>query len=623
MLAKIRNATGLIISLFLLVGVGFIISLFFGNRSRMRGNMPQHVDSAVGKVDGEEIKLSVYDQQLEAQREAYQRQSGQAVPEALSERMREGVWDAFVQSILMEKQIKALGLRVTDDMVYNELTENPPRELQAGFMTESGEFDETAYHQALASAGAEFWLPREMYVRTTLLPRRMLEALAEASVRVTSNEIETAFRAENEKARIRYVAVSPQDIDSVEVTDEDLQAYYTAHQEDYRRPPRASLAYVAIDKGPSEADIQKAHERILSIEEKLKRGTDFGRLARIHSDDEGSAAQSGDLGWFTRGKMVPEFDQVVFAMEPGTISAPFRTEFGWHVVRLIEKRTNDAGAEEVHAAHILKKIKRSVATMEAQYDQARKIADDAKRANDLRAAAGDLPVLTTPPFSEPPPNSPLGGSDRIPTLGTLEGAMAFAFGHETGAVSGVLESDESYYVLQVAERIDSTIPPLEEVRSRVQIQVEREKRKELALAKGQELGAKVKAGASLAEAAAALGLEVHEPEEPILRTTYLDGIGSRTEVTGTAFHLPVGSVSDPIVMPERGITAVVEVLEKIPADPALLVDQRAEIAQRLLAEKRRAILQSWLEEIRANATIEDFRDQFYRSKSDSLTVAAS
>jgi peptidyl-prolyl cis-trans isomerase D len=623
MLAKIRNATGLIISLFLLVGIGFIISLFFGNRSRMRNSMQQHVDAPVGKVDGEEIKLSVYDRQLESQRNAYSRQSGQAVPEALAERIREGVWDAFVESILMEKQLKALGLRVTDDMVYQELTENPPRELQAAFMNESGEFDESAYHQALTTAGPDFWLPREMYVRTSLLPQRMLEAMAESSVRVTASEIETAFREKNEKVRIRYVSVSPQDIDQTNVSDENLQAYYTAHAEEYRRPPQASLAYLAISKEPSESDTKKAHERILSIQEKLARGTDFGRLARIHSDDDGSAASDGDLGWFARGKMVPEFDEVVFALEPGALSVPFHTQFGWHIVQLIEKRTNDSGVEEVHARHILKKIKRSVATMEAQYEEARKVADAAKSAGGLQSVAGDRPVLTTPPFSEPPANSPLGRSSRIPTLGALDGAMEFAFSHEPSAVSGVMESDDAYYVLQVEKRIESVIPPLEDVRPRVQIQVEREKQKELALAKGRELGDKIRTGSSLAEAAEALGLEVKEPEEPILRTTYLDGIGSRTEVAGAAFHLPEGAVSEPIVMEERGVTAIVQVLEKLPVDSTLLADQRNEIAQQLLAEKRRAMLQSWLQEIRAHATIEDFRDRYYRSKSDTLQVAAS
>ncbi|MAE71857.1 MAG: hypothetical protein CME06_15500 [Gemmatimonadetes bacterium] len=610
MLSQIRNASGLIIGLFLLVSVALVATIFI--EDRRQSPIPDPVDMAVGEVEGVEIQISQYDQAVRAQRNAYQQQTGREVPKFLAERIDESVWDSFVESILMEKKLDALGLRITDDMVYAELTENPPEELQARFRNEQGSFDETAYQQALTSAGAEFWLPVETYVRTNLLPRRLLESMAKATVRVTEDEIRRAFVEEREEARIRYVAIGPREIDEVEIGEEELRAHYDANPSDYEQRSQASLAFVRIEKGPSDEDIAKAKERIESVAEKLERGTDFGRLARIHSDDSGSAPEGGDLGWFSRGQMVPEFDDAVFAMEAGAISSPFQTEFGWHVVRLEEKRTNEEGVEEVHAAHILKAIKTSRATLERKYERMREIADAVEEGEELAVAAGeDLKVLTTPPFTKPADDAPAPRAAHVPTLGALEGATGFAFENEVGAISPVMENDESLFLLRVAERIEAHTRPFEKVRTRVESQLEREKKKEAALERGRALAERVAGGESLDAAAESFGLSVEEPEAPITRTSHIDGIGSRSEVAGAAFSLEEGRTSGAIVMEERGVTAVVEVLERTPADESLLVDERDEIAQRLRAEKERFALRSWMDAIRAEADIVDTRDQFY------------
>ncbi len=609
MLAKIRSASGLIVGLFVVVAVALIATLFVDNQ---RNPIPEAVDAAIGEVEGVEIMISEYDRAVRAQRNAYQQQTGREVPEFLAERIEESVWDSFVESILMEDLLEELGLAITDDMVYAELTDNPPQELQARFRTQEGSFDETAYQQALTSAGAEFWLPVEAYVRTNLLPRRMLEGMAKAGVHVTEAEVRGAFLEEHEEARIRYVAVGPQDVGEVEVDDEETQAHYEANPDDYRQEEQARLKFVRLDKGPSEDDIAQASRRIVSVKEKLSRGTDFSRLARIHSDDAGSGAQGGDLGWFGRGQMVPEFDEVAFGAEIGAVSEPFRTEFGWHVVRVDERRTGDEGLEEIHAFHILKQVKISNATLDANYQTMRAIAEGAEEGG-LEAAAGELQVLSTPPFGAPREDLPTARGAHVPTLGELEGASKFAFANEPGTISPVLENDEALFLLEVGGRVEAHVRPFEEVRVRVVSRLERDRRKQVALERGEELAARVAGGESLDEAAEALGLEVEEPEEPVSRTSYIQGIGTRTEVAGAALRLEPGETSGGIVMEERGITAVVQVLERTPADESLLVDEREEIVARLRGEKERMAFRSWMEAVKARAAILDERDQFYGS----------
>ncbi len=94
---------------------------------------------------------------------------------------------------------------------------------------------------------------------------------------------------------------------------------------------------------------EDAVERLRQLRLRLESGDDFGTLAQTHSDDRGSALQGGDLGWVSAGQMVPEFEEVMQATAKGEISAPFRSEFGWHILQVLDRRTYD-GTEEVKRA---------------------------------------------------------------------------------------------------------------------------------------------------------------------------------------------------------------------------------------------------------------------------------
>lgn len=96
-------------------------------------------------------------------------------------------------------------------------------------------------------------------------------------------------------------------------------------------------------------DEQAAIERLRQLGLRLESGDDFASLARTHSDDRGSALQGGDLDWVSAGQMVPEFEEVMLATEEGQTSAPFRSEFGWHILQVLDRRAYD-GTVEVQRA---------------------------------------------------------------------------------------------------------------------------------------------------------------------------------------------------------------------------------------------------------------------------------
>lgn len=128
---------------------------------------------------------------------------------------------------------------------------------------------------------------------------------------------------------------------SVQVTDQAARQFYDQNQDKMQRPERVHAKHVLIGVQPnaSAEDKQKARAKAEDVLKRAKAGEDFGKLASENSDDPGSKVQGGDLSWFSRGQMVPPFDQAVFALaKPNDLSDVVETQFGYHVIQLVEKQ---------------------------------------------------------------------------------------------------------------------------------------------------------------------------------------------------------------------------------------------------------------------------------------------
>ena len=108
--------------------------------------------------------------------------------------------------------------------------------------------------------------------------------------------------------------------------------------------------------------------RLRKLRDRIETGEDFASLARTHSDDRSSALQGGDLGWVSKGQMVPEFEEVMLASDVGVLSAPFHSQFGWHILQVLDRRKYDGTDEikRVKAREALTERKREEAFQEWQ-----------------------------------------------------------------------------------------------------------------------------------------------------------------------------------------------------------------------------------------------------------------
>jgi len=140
------------------------------------------------------------------------------------------------------------------------------------------------------------------------------------------------------------------EIEDLPPTDEELREYYDANKEQFgRRPATVSFRQVVVFSRPDTAAIAEALIEVDSVRRKLEEGVDFREMARVHSDDPSTKDAGGDLGWFRRGQgMEREFENVAFRLQPGVISFPVYTSFGFHLIEVLR-----AEPASVQARHIL------------------------------------------------------------------------------------------------------------------------------------------------------------------------------------------------------------------------------------------------------------------------------
>lgn len=282
------------------------------------------------------------------------------------QQFRRSVLQGLVQQALLSQYAADQGYRVTDAALLNALTSD------ARFAVD-GSFSTQRYRSLLAQAGisaAAF----EAGLRDDLASQQVRAAVLDTAF-VTSRAVAKAYRLAHQRRELATAAFDPADYrDQVELSPDEIQAWYQAHPQEFMREERLQLSYVLLDRseidlgaGPGEAVLQTLYEqqkqRFQTPERRLARhilvridaDTDadaarkkiqqlasklesedvtFAELARKVSEDVATAESGGQLNWVSRGTMVKPLEDALFALEPGAVSAPVKTEFGWHLIKL-------------------------------------------------------------------------------------------------------------------------------------------------------------------------------------------------------------------------------------------------------------------------------------------------
>jgi peptidyl-prolyl cis-trans isomerase D len=341
----------------------------------------------------------------------------------------------------------------------------------------------------------------EEQVRRGLTLQKLQAALTNW-ITLNDKELEDEYRRRNEKVKLAVVSFAADKFrEGLEATDAELASYYDAHKNDLKIPEKRKVKYALVDMQAirertqiSAEDIQRAYEdnrqqystpeqvrasHILLKTEgkddaavkkqaedllaKVKAGADFAQLATKFSEDDASKAKGGDLDFFPQGQMVPEFDKVAFSLKPGEISDLVKTQYGYHIIKVTDKKAATTKSLDEVRVQIEDQLKWERAQAEAQ-----RIADDVagklKTAADFDTVAKGrgLTVGESGLFTK---EEPIGG------LGVAPAVAERAFELKDGEVSESIRTPQGFAFVTVTGRQDAYVPKLEEVKARVRDEV--------------------------------------------------------------------------------------------------------------------------------------------------------
>jgi peptidyl-prolyl cis-trans isomerase D len=562
------------------------------------------------RVNGEEIPIADFRQVAQQQLlEQEQLTRAEMTPEA-RQQVERNVLEGMVRNRVVAQYVRDAGYRVGDLRVAEHIRGLPA--FQVG-----GKFSNDGYMAALASQGVTPGAFEEER-RAALQIEELQNGLLESSF-FTPAEFRRFVVLEGERRQAAFAVLDTQRVvSSLTVAEEDIKKYYDAHPEKFESEESVALDYVEVTVAdvppasePTDADLRAAYEaspdRFRTDEQRRARhilvavdadtddaaalrlatdlrariaaGEDFAALVRKFSDDPGSTASGGDLGWAARGTYVAAFEAALFGQQVGEVSEPVKTEFGYHVIQLSEIRPGTVRTfEEVRDE--LAQEARARSSQDGFFALTERM-DDAALENpgslQAVATATGRPVRQVERFTRSG-GEPFGGERAV-----IDAAFSAAV-LESGENSPLIEIGEGRaVVLRVTEHRPVKIRPLEEVRAEVESAVRAERAAQLVSERGQQVVNAARAGGDFAALVAAEQATLRGPQS--LSRTAEDVPAS---VVTAIFHAPRPQAGRPVLdgvaLPD-GDFAVFRLDAVIPANPDDISREQRDARKSVLARQ--------------------------------------
>ncbi|MGD8312933.1 MAG: SurA N-terminal domain-containing protein [Gammaproteobacteria bacterium] len=571
MLLAIRERVMGIIG-WVVLAVIFIAFAFFGLNSYLKSNVVNYA-AAVNDI---EIPVAQHQRAYQQLRARMRDMLGSDYDPALLDEsvLKDSALQQLINDQLLLQESESQGFAVSDQLIAARIG-------SVDAFKEDGTFSKARYERVLRMQGmspAEFQWRLGREIMTTQLRSGIVKTAA-----ATSMALKEAVKMEAQQRRFRYLVLPvSRAAGQIEVTDREISDYYEAHTDDFMTPERVRIQYLELDAATldtgaqpeeqaiealyneqsdryvteeqrharhilvqllpdaDEAAIAEARQKAETLMQRLREGEAFDALAREESDDPGSAPGGGDLGFFSRGLMVPEFDEVVFAMEPGELRGPIRSSFGFHIIELLEIRPEQVTPLEAVRDQLVEQLLAEQRS-DLYYDYSETLANLTFEQPDTLAGAAEalgLEIQESDWISQP------GGGDGIAGIPAV---VDTAFSEEVlldGNNSTPVEiGDDHVIVMRVVEHQEASPQKLEDVRELVRKRIADEKARELTREQGMKLLAAVQeAGKTLEAVAEEEGLEVTATEMIYRRATKPD-----PGMVTAAFALPSpGDGSSPV-----------------------------------------------------------------------------
>jgi peptidyl-prolyl cis-trans isomerase D len=399
----------------------------------------------------------------------------------------------------------------------------------------------------------------------------------EAEIKATYEKNRSKYQVP-EKRVVRYALADVNQIrQSTQISDDELKVQYQQDIQQYQVPNRVHVQHILLmTVGKTDAEVEEVHQKAEDVLKQAKKGAKFDELAKKYSEDPGTKDKGGDLGFITQGQTVPEFEKTAFSQPVGSISDLVKTQYGFHIIKVLEKETAHTKPFEEVKDSIKTPLMLSKADRQAG-DLADKLSAAIRQSN--KVSLDDLAKQFHLTVGETRPVSAL---DPILELGNSKEVKDAAFGQRVGELSLPIHSDRGYLIVSVKSVLPAHQGTLEEVRERVISDLKQEKGVELARQKAQDLEKRVKAGEKFDTAAKAMGLEA-KTSDLIARNGSIPNAASGKQLSA-AFQMKSGDIASPLSLGSNWL--VYRVADKQEPNPADFEKQKKDMAEQVLQTKR-------------------------------------
>jgi peptidyl-prolyl cis-trans isomerase D len=574
----------------------------------------------LNRFAGDSIPIKATEVQQLAQRQLQQ----QHLPDFLLPYMSQRAGQILVQRAILKHEADRMNLQVSDEDLRRELQTGP----FAQYLFPNGNYiGDDAYINFVQSAFQTTRSDFEQQVKADMELNR-LQALVTGGVTVSDNAVREAYRTEGAKVKFNYAVISSDDLSKTinpsdaelqsffktnqaryatavpetrkieyaafdasnlpggkpQVTDAEVQAYYTAHQDQYQVKEQVKVRHIliAVPAGADGKTDAAAKAKAEDLLKQIKSGGNFADLASKNSDDPGSKTQGGELGWLDRGKTVPEFDKAAFSLAPGQTSDLIKTQFGYHILQVEEKKTAHLRSLAEVKAEILPLLEQQKAGAAEQTFASALAADAKKNGLDKAAAAKGLHVVTTDYIAK---------DGVVAGLADGAGLLTQAFAVVKGADPSSVSTGDGFAVFQVLDVKPAHAPEFAAYKDHILTDYREQQVPQLLNAQLKKLDDRAKVLNDLKKAAAEMNIPL-KTSDLVGKDGQVPDLGAMGGPGSVAFTLPVGAISGPINAGRSGI--VLSVVDKQEPSAEDIAKNFAQTREQLLNAQREEIFRVYI-----------------------------
>jgi peptidyl-prolyl cis-trans isomerase D len=532
----------------------------------------------------------------------------------------------MINERMMAYEADRLGIKVSQEETDTAIVDTLPPEL-----IKDGKVDGATLSAMLQQQGITMTQIREQTARQLLVSR--LEQIVSTGVVVSPRDIENEFRRKNDKVKLEYAVLTPaRYLSEGDATDAEVKAYYDSHKSDFKIPEKHSYGIILLDPDklsaqslPTDAQLQaeyrsrvddyrvpervKARHILIKVDaanpdaiskpkavallKQIKSGGDFADLAKKNSQDPGSGAQGGELGWLVKGQTVPEFEKSAFTLGVGQTSDLVKTNYGYHIIQVeAHEQPHIQPLDEVKGQLIAEFQKRAAGEkMQSLADKAVAELRKTKNADQVAQSLGLAAIHA----------DNVQAGDPLPLLGpSKDFDQAVASLRKGEVTSGPVSLANGKAVIAVVtDSQPGHAASFDEAKADAKAKASKEKLDKLLVTKAQELVSKTQAlGGDIEKAAKELKIDLKTSTD-VDRQGAVESVGTASTIPD-AFSKPVGAILGPQSV--SGGQMVAKIISKTPANLADLPAQMASIRDELKQQKQRDRAQLFQEGLKSRLT---------------------